>query len=123
MEYLTDARTRFVESVMRTRVKLDEIKIAGIKTTELGVELRDFSSVVYALDLKVPPEAKVIVREFRLKMGSLLKTRTKTDLHDRGFFEQLQIPTPVCGLGPGLFAAAAGLISQEARRTDWPAIA
>lgn len=82
----------------------------------------------------------MIIREFRLKMGSLLKTGTRptstrrqivrsmfgghrNDLHDRGFCEQLQLPTPVCGLRPGLFAAAAGFISQEARRTDWPAVA
>ena len=51
------------------------------KLKEIGVELRDFSAMTIALDLEKLPEAKTIIREFRQKMGTLLRNGNKTEVY------------------------------------------
>lgn len=51
------------------------------KLDEIAVELRDFSSLTMALDLNKLPEAKSIIREFRLKMIEMLEGGNRSDVY------------------------------------------
>ena len=52
------------------------------KIEEIELELKDFSSMIAAVDLEQLTEAKTIIREFRQKMASLLRNGSnKTDLY------------------------------------------
>ena len=70
-------------------IKSQALRDSHIETMQMGiekiesveVELRDFSSMTVALSLDKLPEAKTIIREFRMKMGALLKdSEIKTDV-------------------------------------------
>lgn len=60
---------------------LEELELAAVKLKEIEKEFRDFSSATYALDPEKMDEAKTIIREFRQKMGSLLKTGEKKEVY------------------------------------------
>lgn len=69
-------------------VKSSALKMCHLETLELGkekldieVELRDFSSIMLAMDPEKLPEAKTILREFRQKMASLLKNGNRTEVY------------------------------------------
>jgi uncharacterized protein (TIGR02147 family) len=51
------------------------------KLQEVPVDLRDFSSMMVALDLEKLPEAKIAIREFRQKMAELLKSGRRTEVY------------------------------------------
>jgi hypothetical protein len=53
----------------------------GKEKLELDVELRDFSSIMLAIDPEKLPEAKTIIREFRQKMASLLKHGHRSEVY------------------------------------------
>lgn len=50
------------------------------KLDEYDVEFRDYSSTTLAIDLEKLPAAKTIIREFRMKMASLLKEGKKSEV-------------------------------------------
>ncbi len=60
---------------------LEELELAKIKLKEIEKEYRDFSSATYAIDPEKMDEAKTIIREFRQKMGALLKTGEKKEVY------------------------------------------
>ena len=59
----------------------DTLELAHKKLNEVPVELRDFSSMTVAVDQKKIPEVKAVIREFRQKMGELLKAGNKSDVY------------------------------------------
>ena len=67
MKALRDSHTETLEMAMD---KLD-----------VDIALRDYSSATYAIDLEKISEVKTIIREFRMKMGALLKPGNKTDIY------------------------------------------
>lgn len=84
---------RFVKAFREVRTTEDvqsrALKQSHIQTLEIGkqkleeVELdqRDFSSTTFAVDPEKIPEAKIIIREFRKKMASLMKSGHKTEVY------------------------------------------
>lgn len=60
---------------------LENLEIARTKLDEIDVDLRDFSAATFPIDLEKLPEAKTIIREFRMKMAALLKNGDKTDVY------------------------------------------
>lgn len=58
----------------------EALKLAEQKLEEVAIELRDYSSVIFAVDPQKIPEAKIIIREFRQKMLELVKTGNLTDV-------------------------------------------
>ena len=60
---------------------LENLNIARSKMDEIEMDLRDFSATTFAVDLEKLPEAKTIIREFRLKMAALLKNGEKTEVY------------------------------------------
>ena len=60
---------------------LEELELAKNKLKEIEKDLRDFSSSTYALDPEKMDEAKTIIREFRQKMGALLKSGEKKEVY------------------------------------------
>lgn len=70
-------------------IKSQALKESHIETLKMGIEkiesievdLRDFSSTTVAVNLEKIPEAKTIIREFRMKMSALLRdSEPKTDV-------------------------------------------
>ena len=60
----------------------ETLEIGVKKLHEVALELRDFSSLTIAMDMAQIQEAKLIIREFRKKMGALLKSgRRKTAVY------------------------------------------
>lgn len=59
----------------------ENLRLAAEKLDAIDVELRDFSAATFAVDLEKLPEAKTIIREFRMKMAALLKSGEKTDVY------------------------------------------
>lgn len=59
----------------------ETLQLGKEKIEEIAIEMRDFSSSTLAIDLKKIPEAKIIIREFRQKMATLLKDGDKTDVY------------------------------------------
>ena len=53
----------------------------GKEKLRLPPELRDFSSSTLALDMSMLPQAKMVIREFRMKMASLLKDGERTEVY------------------------------------------
>lgn len=85
----TDAGLKKSQESVRTTedAKSKALRASHIETLEMGkeklelpIELRDFSCITLAMDLKKMSEAKMIIREFRLKMAALLKDGEKTDV-------------------------------------------
>ncbi|OYW81636.1 MAG: hypothetical protein B7Z27_01785, partial [Sphingobacteriia bacterium 32-37-4] len=50
----------------------ENLALAARKINEIKMEFRDFSSMMMAIDTDKIPEAKTIIKEFRMKMESLL---------------------------------------------------
>ncbi len=79
----THSRFRTTEDVashaLRTSHR-ETLEIAQTKLEEVAVELRDFSSLMVAIDLDKLPEAKIVIREFRQKMSELLKTGKRSEI-------------------------------------------
>jgi uncharacterized protein (TIGR02147 family) len=60
----------------------ENLDLGKHKLDEVVVELRDFSSLMTAVDVEKIPEAKAIIREFRLKMLELMKSgKNKTEVY------------------------------------------
>jgi uncharacterized protein (TIGR02147 family) len=60
---------------------VEALSLAKEKLDDVPSDLRDFSSLTVAVDLKQLPIAKKIIREFRQKMTELLKTGDKTEVY------------------------------------------
>jgi uncharacterized protein (TIGR02147 family) len=58
----------------------ETLSMAIDKLVSVPVSRRDFSSATYAIDPQLIPEAKTIIREFRMKMGALLKKGNRTEV-------------------------------------------
>ncbi len=77
-----DIKTTEDVSSLALRASHEETLRMGVdKINSVPVELRDFSSATLAIDLEKLPEAKNIIREFRMKMRSLLESGNKTDVY------------------------------------------
>ncbi|MGE3757115.1 MAG: DUF4423 domain-containing protein [Pseudobdellovibrionaceae bacterium] len=59
----------------------DTLELGKRKLEEVSVELRDFSSMMVAVDSAKLPETKQIIREFRRKMMALLKDGRKSEVY------------------------------------------
>jgi uncharacterized protein (TIGR02147 family) len=55
----------------------EALELGKAKLDEIDVEMRDFSSLMTAVDLSKLPEAKAIIREFRLKLLELMRSGSK----------------------------------------------
>lgn len=70
-----DIKTTEDVSSRALRASHEETLRLGLdKINDVPVELRDFSSATFAVDVNKIPEAKAIIREFRMKMRALLAT-------------------------------------------------
>lgn len=78
----SDVRTSedIVSQALRDSHK-EALQMGISKIEEVAVELRDFSSSTLAIDMKKLPEAKALIREFRMKMASLLNSGDKTEVY------------------------------------------
>ena len=80
-----DIKTTEDVSSMALRASHEETLRMGIaKINSVPLEFRDFSSATLAIDLEKLPEAKNIIREFRMKMRALLESGNKTDVYQLG---------------------------------------
>lgn len=80
----THSRVRTTEDVTSAAIKeghIEALEMGKYKLEEIEVELRDFSAMTIALDLEKLPEAKTIIREFRKKMGTLLRNGNRTEVY------------------------------------------
>lgn len=60
---------------------LETMKLGMEKLDTIDVDHRDYSSATFAIDPEKIPEAKTIIREFRMKMAALMKTGAKQDVY------------------------------------------
>lgn len=58
----------------------DTLELGKKKLEEVPVELRDFSSAMFAVDRSKLPQAKMVIREFRQKMAALLSEGEKNSV-------------------------------------------
>lgn len=65
--------TEDVTSVALKKGHLETLDLGKDKLEEVDVALRDFSSIMVALDPQKVPDAKIIIREFRQKLAALVK--------------------------------------------------
>lgn len=79
----THQTVRTTEDVTSSALKMGHLETLeqGKEKLELEVELRDFSSIMLAIDPEKLPEAKTIIREFRQKMASLLKHGHRSEVY------------------------------------------
>ena len=80
----THSRFRTTEDVTSEALQAshrESLAVAQRKLDETAVDLRDFSSLMVAIDLEKIPEAKIIIREFRQKFAELMKTGKHTDVY------------------------------------------
>ena len=71
---------RTIEDVTSKALKdshIETLEMGKNKLEKIEVELRDFSTMTIAMDLKRIPEVKTIIREFRQKMSVLLRDGKK----------------------------------------------
>lgn len=73
--------TEDITSQALKEAHIENLELAKQKLEEIEVELRDFSAVTMAMDLKKLPEAKTIIREFRKKMAALLRDGDMTEVY------------------------------------------
>src|SRR5205085_678222 len=69
-------RVRTTEDISSQALRashFETLELGKRKLEDVPVELRDFSSMMLAIDENKLPEAKAIIREFRKKMMELLK--------------------------------------------------
>jgi len=59
----------------------ETLKMSQQKLDEIETELRDFSSMMVAIDPLKLPEMKIIIREFRQKVSELLKTGKQSEVY------------------------------------------
>lgn len=81
---LTQGPLRTTEDINSKALKtshLETLDIGKEKLENTAVELRDYSSMTVAIDPSKLSEAKSIIREFRQKMGSLLRDGQKTEVY------------------------------------------
>ena len=79
----TQSKWRTTEDVSSAALKeshLEVLEIGKTKLTEVEVELRDFSSIIFSMNVDRLPELKTIIREFRKKVFALVKEGKKTDV-------------------------------------------
>lgn len=70
------ARVRTTEDVTSIALRkghIETLEMGKEKIESIGVEERDFSSIMFALDPEKLPKVKSIIREFRQKMAALAK--------------------------------------------------
>lgn len=68
------------KSRARDASHLETLELGKVKI-QLDPELRDFSSSTLAIDMSKLSEAKMVIREFRMKMAALLKEGCKTEVY------------------------------------------
>ncbi len=73
--------TEDIEGEALNAAHLEELDLGKQKLQEVPKNLRDFSSSTYAIDPEKLTEAKIIIREFRRKMTTLLKAGDKKDVY------------------------------------------
>lgn len=73
--------TEDVKSVALRKGHIETLEMGKDKLENIDVALRDFSSIMLAVDPEKVPEAKVIIREFRQKMAALVKDGHRTDVY------------------------------------------
>ena len=81
---LTQGPLRTTEDINSKALKtshLETLDIGKEKLESIDVELRDYSSMTVAIDPSKLQEAKSIIREFRQKMGSLLRDGDRTEVY------------------------------------------
>lgn len=77
-----DIKTTEDISSLALKASHEETLRLGIdKLNSVSLELRDFSSATLAVDLEKIPEAKNIIREFRMKMRALLSSGNKSEVY------------------------------------------
>jgi uncharacterized protein (TIGR02147 family) len=59
----------------------ENLDLAKIRLDETPIQLRDFSSLMVAVDLEKMNEAKAIIREFRQKMSKLLRSGNRRHVY------------------------------------------
>lgn len=59
----------------------ETLQMGIAKIDSVGVELRDFSSSTLAIDMSKLPEAKIVIREFRRKIATLLASGDKKEVY------------------------------------------
>lgn len=59
----------------------EALHLGASKLDTVSIDLRDFSSSTLAVDLSRIPEAKLIIRDFRRKMATLLSQGEKTEVY------------------------------------------
>ncbi len=59
----------------------ESLDMAQKKIESIEIELRDFSSMMIALDVEKIPEVKVAIREFRQKISSLLENGKRSEVY------------------------------------------
>lgn len=62
----------------------ETLRFAIEKLDQVNLQQRDYSSVTFALDVEKVPEVKAVIREFRQKLASLVKTGNKTEVYHLG---------------------------------------
>ena len=87
--------TEDIDSLALKQSHKETLEMGIKKLEEIEVELRDFSAINVAIDLRKLTEAKTIIREFRQKMASLLRDGNKTDVYQLAiqFYPLTQINT------------------------------
>jgi uncharacterized protein (TIGR02147 family) len=81
---LTKGPLRTTEDISSRALKKshkETLEMSHKKLNEVEVELRDFSSMTVAVNPEKLMEAKTIIREFRQKMGALLRNGQKTEVY------------------------------------------
>lgn len=73
----------------------ETLQMGIAKIEAVPVELRDFSSSTLAIDMSKLPEAKLIIREFRRKMATLLASGEKKEVYQLAiqFYPLTNMPT------------------------------
>ena len=96
----TDLRTtENIKSQALRDSHIETMKMGIEKIESVEVELRDFSSIAVSLNLDKLPEAKTIIREFRMKMAALLRDcEQKTDVYQLAiqFFPLTDVTKKIC---------------------------
>lgn len=59
----------------------ENINLASEKIDQIKMEFRDFSSIMMAINTEQIPHAKTIIREFRMKMESLLEQGSRGEIY------------------------------------------
>ena len=80
----THGKVRTTEDIQNQAIHQghkEALELGLKKLEEIAVDLRDYSELVFALDMNRISEAKTIIREFRQKMSALLRDGEKKDVY------------------------------------------